>query len=223
MNETADPSSAAGKGPPMERVLEGRSMARTLLHAMRDLNASLDRVCLGIGYLCGGLFLMLAFFITYQSLAREYGWIMSPGTDQLSGYVMAMGSTWAFAYALQAGAHVRIDVLLPYMSPRVRAVADWVAVASMAFFVCITAWKTWRMALRSYELGALSNDYPLTPIWIPQSLVAIGFSMVSLIAVYMLVHAVAEGALPVFHKWAGGTESYRAVSSTSIVEDSSIT
>ena len=52
---------------------------------------------------------------------------------------------------------------------------------------------------------------------------AIGFSMVSLIAVYMLVHAVAEGALPVFHKWAGGTESYRAVSSTSIVEDSSIT
>ena len=38
-----------------------------------------------------------------------------------------------------------------------------------------------------------------------------------------LEHAVAEGALPVFHKWAGGTESYRAVSSTSLVEDSSIT
>ena len=163
MGETAVPASAAGKGPPMERVLEGRSMARTLLNAMRALNASLDRVCLGIGYLCGGLFLMLAFFITYQSLAREFGWVMSPGTDQLSGYVMAMGSTWAFAYALQAGAHVRIDVLLPYMSPRVRAVADWVAVASIAFFVCITAWKTWRMALRSYELGAVSNDYPPDP------------------------------------------------------------
>ena len=62
MSETAVPASAAGKGPPMERVLEGRSMARTLLNAMRALNASLDRVCLGIGYLCGGLFLMLAFF-----------------------------------------------------------------------------------------------------------------------------------------------------------------
>ena len=218
MSEPAVPGRAAGQDQPMERVLEGRSMARTLVTAMRALTAPMDRVYLGMGYLCGGIFLMLALFITYQSIARKLGWVMAPGTDLLSGYVLAFGTTWAFSYALRKGSHVRIDVLLPYMPPRVRAVADWLAVGSIAFFVSITAWKTWVMTLRSYELGAVSNSYPITPIWIPQAVVAIGFSMLALTAVHMMVHALAESVLPVFHKWAGGTESYRAVSSTSNVQ-----
>jgi len=195
----------------VERVLEGRSSALTLLTAMRAVTRTLDRVYLSMGYLCGMMFLLLALFITYQVIARKFNVVMAPGMDLMSGFTMAMASTWAFSYALRTGSHVRIDVLLPFMSPRVRWWADQAALASIVFFVSITAWKTWVMVLKSYEIGAVTNTYPLVPLWVPQTFVAIGFSMLAFTAIHMMIDKIAEATLPVLHLKQGGTESYRTV------------
>ncbi len=202
---------AAAEGQELVRVLEGQSPALSLLNGTRVLTKSLDRVYLGMGYLCGTMFLLLALFITYQVIARKLGGLMAPGMDLMSGYTMAMASTWAFSYALRTGSHVRIDVLLPFMSPRVRWMADQVALGSIVFFISITSWKTWVMVLKSYDIGAVTNTYPLTPLWVPQSVVAIGFSMLALTAIHMMLNMIAEALLPVLHRMQGGTESYRAV------------
>tara|TARA_Y100000758_G_scaffold69999_1_gene45938 strand:+ start:626 stop:1174 length:549 start_codon:yes stop_codon:yes gene_type:complete len=164
-----------------------------------------------MGYLCGMMFLLLALFITYQVIARKFNVVMAPGMDLMSGFTMAMASTWAFSYALRTGSHVRIDVLLPFMSPRVRWWADQAALASIVFFVSITAWKTWVMVLKSYEIGAVTNTYPLVPLWVPQTFVAIGFSMLAFTAIHMMIDKIAEATLPVLHLKQGGTESYRTV------------
>ena len=195
----------------LERVLEGRSSALTLLTAMRAVTRTLDRVYLSMGYLCGTMFLLLALFITYQVIARKFNIVMAPGMDLMSGFTMAMASTWAFSYALRTGSHVRIDVLLPFMSPRVRWWADQAALASIVFFVSITAWKTWVMVLKSYEIGAVTNTYPLVPLWVPQTFVALGFSMLAFTAIHMMIDKIAESTLPVLHLKQGGTESYRTV------------
>ena len=210
---------AAAKGQELERVLEGQSPALSLLNGMRALTKSLDRVYLGMGYLCGTMFLLLALFITYQVIARKLGGIMAPGMDLMSGYTMAMASTWAFSYALRTGSHVRIDVLLPFMSPKVRWMADQVALGSIVFFISITSWKTWVMVLKSYEIGAVTNTYPLTPLWVPQSVVAFGFSMLALTAIHMMLNMIAEALLPVLHRMQGGTESYRAVGQSGSVTE----
>ena len=193
----------------LERVLEGQSSALTLLTAMRAVTRSLDRVYLGMGYACGTMFLLLALFITYQVIARKYGIVMAPGMDLMSGFTMATASTWAFSYALRTGSHVRIDVLLPFMSTRVRWWADQAALASIVFFISITAWKTWVMVLKSYEIGAVTNTYPLVPLHIPQTFVAIGFSMLGFTAIHMMIDKIAESILPMVHRMQGGTESYR--------------
>ncbi len=205
---TAD---SAEEGQKLERVLEGQSTALTILTGMRALTKSLDRVYLGMGYLCGTMFLFLALFITYQVIARKIGVVMAPGMDLMSGYTLAMATTWAFSYALRTGSHVRIDVLLPFMSPRVRWVADQLALSSIVFFIGITSWKTWIMVLKSYDIGAVTNTYPLVPLWIPQTFVAVGFSMLAITAIHMMADMIAEAALPVLHKMQGGTESYQAV------------
>ena len=210
MSEVASTESAAA-GQHVERVLEGRSSALTLLTAMRAVTRTLDRVYLSMGYLCGMMFLLLALFITYQVIARKFNVVMAPGMDLMSGFTMAMASTWAFSYALRTGSHVRIDVLLPFMSPRVRWWADQAALASIVFFVSITAWKTWVMVLKSYEIGAVTNTYPLVPLWVPQTFVAIGFSMLAFTAIHMMIDKIAESTLPVLHLKQGGTESYRTV------------
>ena len=210
MSEVASTETAAADEH-VERVLEGRSSALTLLTAMRAVTRTLDRVYLSMGYLCGTMFLLLALFITYQVIARKFNVVMAPGMDLMSGFTMAMASTWAFSYALRTGSHVRIDVLLPFMSPRVRWWADQAALASIVFFVSITAWKTWVMVLKSYEIGAVTNTYPLVPLWVPQTFVAIGFSMLAFTAIHMIIDKIAEATLPVLHLKQGGTESYRTV------------
>ena len=210
MSEVASTETAAADQH-VERVLEGRSSALTLLTAMRAVTRTLDQVYLSMGYLCGTMFLLLALFITYQVIARKFNVVMAPGMDLMSGFTMAMASTWAFSYALRTGSHVRIDVLLPFMSPRVRWWADQAALASIVFFVSITAWKTWVMVLKSYEIGAVTNTYPLVPLWVPQTFVAIGFSMLAFTAIHMMIDKIAESTLPVLHLKQGGTESYRTV------------
>ena len=202
-----------------ERVLEGQSAARALLAGMRAITRTLDRVYLGMGYLCGTMFLLLALFITYQVIARKFDVVMAPGMDLMSGYTMAMASTWAFSYALRTGSHVRIDVLLPFMSPRVRWWADQAALASIVFFVAITSWKTWVMVMKSHEIGAVTNTYPLVPLWIPQTFVAIGFSMLAFTAIHMMVDMIAEAMLPMLHKKQGGTESYRTVTVDHVLQE----
>lgn len=192
-----------------QQVLEGQSVARSLLTGIQTVTRFTDRVYLGMGYFSGGMLLLLGLFITYQVIARKLDLLKAPGTTNLSGYALALCATWAFSYALRTGSHVRIDVLLPFMPPKVRAVADWLAVASLLFFTGITAWKVWIMVLTSFELGSVTNDYPLTPLWIPQLIVALGFSLLGLTAVQMMVSMLAAGFLPWLHQRMGGTVSRR--------------
>ena len=218
MSEVAS-SETTAEHQNIERVLEGQSAALTILTGVRTVTRALDRVYLGMGYLCGAMFLLLALFITYQVIARKFDVVMAPGMDLMSGYTMAMASTWAFSYALRTGSHVRIDVLLPFMSPRVRWWADQAALASIVFFIAVTSWKTWVMVMKSHEIGAVTNTYPLVPLWIPQTFVAIGFSMLAFTAIHMMVDMIAEAMLPMLHKKQGGTESYRTVTVDHVLQE----
>ena len=104
-----------------------------------------DVVFIWPGYLAGGMYIVLAFFVTYDVLARKWGVYLglptTRVTDEISGYMLALAATWGFAFALRTGAHVRVDVLFPYMSRRVRTVVDVAAQLLMALFSALVAWK----------------------------------------------------------------------------------
>ncbi len=148
----------------------------------------LDRVLVGTGYLAGLLFLGLAFFITYDVSARKWGDVLGAPTtrvtDEVAGYMLVLAATWGFGYTLRMDAHVRIDVLLPYMAPPVRAAMDFLAQVAMAVFACMFAWRTWLLVLDSWETGIRSSTYLLTPLWIPQVILSIGFSLLAIAAVF---------------------------------------
>ena len=66
----------------------------------------------------------------------------------MSGYVLAMAVTWGLAYSLRSGAHVRIDVLLPRMGPRIRSISDWFALMGVAFLAYVITWEMWEKVKR---------------------------------------------------------------------------
>ena len=183
-----------------------RTPALYLLLVFRALTRKADTLYKYLGYLCGLEILLLGFFITYQVAARNLDWPRAPGTDVMSGYILGMAATWGLAYTLRSDANVRIDVLLPLMGPRVRAVADFVAVMGLAFLAYIVTWKMWGDVINSYQLNQYSNDYPRTPLFFPKALVAAGYSLLLLATLQMLLSILAEKLLPTVHKLMGGAE-----------------
>ena len=181
-----------------------RTPALYLLLAFRALAQKADRLYLLLGYLCGAELLLLAFFITYQAIARTFNGPVAPGTGAMSGYVLAMAVTWGFAYSLRSGAQVRIDVLLPRMGPRLRAIADFLALAGIAFLAYVITWKMWEKVITDYQRGTLSIDYPLTPLFIPKLVIALGFTLLVLTALQMMLSMLAERWLPRIHEAMGG-------------------
>lgn len=182
------------------------TVASNLLYGIRAITRVTDKIYFIMAWVCGLELLLLGFFITYQVIARKLDWVMAPATDVMSGYVLAMAATWAFSYSLRSGSHVRIDVLLPYMSKNIRAIADWMAVFAVAFFAYVTTWKMWANVVDNYQRGVVTNDYPLTPLFIPKIVVALGFTLLVITAVQMMLSMITESRLPRLHKKLGGDE-----------------
>jgi TRAP-type mannitol/chloroaromatic compound transport system permease small subunit len=159
----------------------------------------MDRVLLWTGYLAGGLFIILAFFVTYDVLARKWGSAFglptTRVTDEISGYILVLAATWGFAYALRADAHVRIDVLLPYMPRWLRAFVDFLTLALTAFLSWVFSWKIWLLMVDSLQTGIKSSTYLLTPMWVPQGILWIGFMLLTLTAIIMVLVSVLEPIL----------------------------
>ena len=183
-----------------------RTPALYLLLGLRAVTRQADRLYFVLGYVCGLGLLLLALFITYQVVARSLDWPRAPGTNALSGYVLAMAASWALAYSLRSGAHVRIDVLLPHMGLRTRAVADWIALLAVAFFGGVTAWKMWDNVISDYRGGVVSTADPVVPLFIPKAVVAIGFTLLVVTATQMMLSMIAERWLPRLHTAMGGEE-----------------
>jgi TRAP-type C4-dicarboxylate transport system permease small subunit len=168
--------------------------------AVAAVRVALDRGLLAMGYLAGAIFFALALFIAYDVIARKWGEEVgiptTQVTDELSSYMLVLATTWGFAYALWTDAHVRIDVLLPYVPPRVRAAFDLLAYAAMAAFACLFAWRCWLLVFDSWDTGITSSTYLLTPLWIPQLILAVGFSLLALTAVLIVVSLSLGGRAP---------------------------
>jgi TRAP-type mannitol/chloroaromatic compound transport system permease small subunit len=183
----------AGRGERESNKLKPRSGIPTVVRV-------LDRLFIGTGYIAGVLYGVLAFFVTYDVLARKWGSYLglptTRVTDEISGYMLALAATWGFAYALRTDAHVRVDVMFPYMGRRLKAAMDFIALILMALFATIIAWKIWALVIDSMESGMKSSTYLLTPLYIPQGILGVGFSLLALAAVFMALALLLGWDLP---------------------------
>ena len=52
----------------------------------------------------------------------------------------------------------------------------------MGFFALVICWKSWRLAVDSIDTEITSSTYLLPPLYSPQSILAIGFTLLALSA-----------------------------------------
>jgi TRAP-type C4-dicarboxylate transport system permease small subunit len=159
---------------------------------------TLDRLIAGLaaisraGVWAGGLLLFAAcFMIGAEVLGRKFLGFSFEGVDELSGYVLAIASAWAFAFTLLSRTHVRIDTLYGAMPSRVRAAMDLVAIASLVAFFGFVAWFAWLLLQRSLLLGSKAMTPLQTPLAIPQALWVAGLVFFVIVAAALLLRALA--------------------------------
>ena len=133
--------------------------AEALLGALRALNRWVA-VLVGAGLLaCAALVLS---DIALRRVHASFG-----GTDEISGYVMAIATAWGMGYALMELGHVRIDILRTRGGAGLRAAFDLFAALVLAGTVSLVAIKAWPVVERSLANSSRAN----TPLETPLALV----------------------------------------------------
>ena len=117
----------------------------------------------------GGLALMLsAVMVTGDVIMRKLFGITISGSDEISGYVFAAATTWAYSFCLLNRANIRIDAVYNQMGLRTRAVLDLVGLAALTYYVYLLAESSVGVLSESLEYDSSAQTTLATPLWIPQ-------------------------------------------------------
>jgi TRAP-type mannitol/chloroaromatic compound transport system permease small subunit len=136
-------------------------MEARLLRTLRRLNH-------GVALLTGVMLMACAIFVLADILLRQVGSSFG-GTDEISGYVMAIATSWGMAFTLLELGHVRIDILRGRAGKLGRALFDLLAMLALTGTVTLVAYKCWPVVERSLANSSRAN----TPLETPLALVQI--------------------------------------------------
>ena len=163
-------------------------MAEQLLFNLRRLNR-LVAIAVGIMYfLCAAIVLL---DIALRRLGSSLG-----GTDEISGYVMAIGVAWGMAFALLELSHVRIDFLRALAKAKLRVLFDLLAMFALASSVSVIAIQTWPVLAITLKNNSTANtplETPLAWVQIPWFAGWVWFAIVSWLVFVAALMLLAKG------------------------------
>lgn len=136
-------------------------MPERVLAALRRINRAVALV-VGAGLLVCAAVVMLD--IVLRQVGSSFG-----GTDEISGYAMAIATSWGMAFTLLELGHVRIDLIRSRLPAWPRAAMDLLAMLVLTLTITLVAWKCWPVVATSIANGSRAN----TPLETPLPLVQI--------------------------------------------------
>lgn len=137
----------------------------------------------------GALILGAAVLVSVDVLLRKFARVTLGGADELSGYALAIGATWSFAYVLLNRGNVRIDALYQHLPKVAAAICDVLAVAALLGFVSVVTWYGFGVLSESWRINAHSNSALAVPLFVPQALWWLGYAGFVICAVLQLARA----------------------------------
>ena len=108
----------------------------------------ISRVAVWVG---GAALLLSAIMVTLDVLARKIFAITISGSDEISGYVFAAGTTWAYSYCLFTRANIRIDALYNTLSLRTKALLDILGLLLLLYYIYLLSTNAWGMFAENWD------------------------------------------------------------------------
>ncbi len=144
----------------------------------RTLRRILDSLYLASGVSAAVCLVAILVIIVLQMAAR-WGGIAFPGSSEYAGYLMASASFLAFAYALNRGAHIRVNLFLTALGSH----RFWGELWALVIGTAATSYLAWYAVKATYwsrKLHDVSQGQDATPIWIVQIPMAFGAILLAL-------------------------------------------
>ena len=136
-----------------------------MFRTIQDRLTDISRVAVWVG---GGALLLSAIMVTLDVLARKMFGVTISGSDEISGYVFAAATTWAYSYCLFTRANIRIDALYNVLNLRTKALLDIVGILLLLYYIYLLFTNAWGMFAENWEFDSTAQTTLATPLWIPQ-------------------------------------------------------
>ena len=153
------------------------------------IHARLARIAQVAVWIGGGAHLAAAIMVTIDVVLRKIFSITMSGSDEMSGYVFAAGTTWAYSYCVLHRSNIRIDAVYNLLPRRLCGVLDIVGVVLLLIFNAVLTRHAWEAFATSYVRDSVSITTLATPLWIPQLFWVIGLIAFQITLVFVAVYA----------------------------------
>ncbi len=154
--------------------------------------ATLEAIARRAVFVAGLALLAAAALVTVDVLCRKFLGLTVSGSDEISGYVFAAGTTWAYSYALLHRSNVRIDAIYNLFPLWTKAVLDVVGVVLLLIYMGIQTRLSVNVFLESWAQDSVAITTLATPLWIPQLFWAAGLVLFMVTLIFVAAFSIAK-------------------------------
>jgi TRAP-type C4-dicarboxylate transport system permease small subunit len=158
---------------------------------MSRLEKIVNLVTRWLNWIAAAAIIAVMVIVCANVIGRSFFGTPVKGTVDIVSLLGAVVIAWAIAYTQSFKGHIRIDLLVQRLVPRLQCIVDSVIdLISLALFALIS-WQTILFAKANFEVGELSEvlKLPITPF---ASVVAIGCIALTLVLLIDLIKSVSK-------------------------------
>ncbi len=100
-----------------------------------------------------------------------------PSYADFAGFMLAGSTFLAMAYTLRSGGHIRVGLVVQRLPRQVALVAEVLVILVGIGFAGYATWYAGALVAESLHYGDVSNGIIPVPLWIPQSVMVVGLSL----------------------------------------------
>jgi len=156
---------------------------------MKQFASAVDRLANFVGYLSGWLVPIMMMLVVADVFMRYVMRQPLMVADEFSAYMLVTLSFLGFAYTWRQGGHVRVEVLVNYLPPRLK---DWVRLIGLILtfiFMIEMDRAAYKMIVYALQMKMRSSTWLMFPLFWPQLTIFVGFVLFTLMLAVDIVQA----------------------------------
>lgn len=176
------------------------------MHVLEAIHGGLEKLSRFAVWVGGAALLLAAIMVTVDVLCRKFLGVTMSGSDEISGYVFAGGTTWAYSYCAIHRSNIRIDALYNLLPKQVRAVLDVIGLVLLFVYMWLLTVAGWQVFITSWQKSSVAISTLATPLWIPQIFWITGLTMFMVTLGFLIIYsglALVTGQIDTVQKVAG--------------------
>lgn len=151
--------------------MEGATKMKLQIHKVFN---RCERVGDAMGWAGAYIMLTLIVFVFFSVVMRYIVNKPLEFSDEIAGYLQVSVVFIGLAYALKEGAHINTEVFVRWLPKAVREKLNLPIHIFGSAFTLAFAYSMCRLVVKDFTTGAKSFTTLETPLWIPESVAAIG-------------------------------------------------